>query len=221
MQCKSPDTCKESIACGLVHAANQSVDKVLAIAGIATLHEVVALLRPAASWVGELEGPEEVVGMLEVGPDGMDFVHEILHADDVVFTKVVLDDFVVSERDALAADLAEAALVDELADGLEVGISIRDIGLDFAQHVQGGLVRLHEHALVDLAQAEQLEDLAGVRMELCEAAHANHEQKLRLRLFIEAILLLSDTLQPDLLILLRIQSGERQVRARVSCCCAS
>jgi hypothetical protein len=38
-----------------------------------------------------------VVGTLEVGLDGVDLVNEILHSDNALPTKVVLDDLVVSE----------------------------------------------------------------------------------------------------------------------------
>lgn len=36
----------------------------------------------AASRRGELEGPEEVAGLLEVGANSVDLVDEVLHADN-------------------------------------------------------------------------------------------------------------------------------------------
>jgi hypothetical protein len=41
-------------------------------------------------------------------------------------------------------------------------IPIGDIGLDEAEHVGGGLVDLEENTVVDLAQAEELQNLAGL-----------------------------------------------------------
>ena len=115
----------------------------------------------ATGGVGELEGPEEVVGLLEVGADSDDLVDEILHADDAVLAEALLDDGVVSKSDALLVDLAVTALVDELADGLEVGVAVGDVGLDDLEHLKGGLGELDEDAVVDLEQTEELQDFAG------------------------------------------------------------
>ena len=43
----------------------------------------------------ELEGPQEVVGFLEVGTASVDFVDQILNADDAVLAESLLDDLVV------------------------------------------------------------------------------------------------------------------------------
>lgn len=82
---------------------------------------------PAAGGVGELEGPQEVGGLLEVGAGGDDLVDEILNAKDVVFAEVLLDDLVVGEGDALLGDLSVAALVDQLADGFEVRLARKEL----------------------------------------------------------------------------------------------
>ena len=50
-------------------------------------------------------------------------MHEVLNAEDVVLAEVLLDDLVVGEGDALLVDLAVSALVDKLADGLEVRLA--------------------------------------------------------------------------------------------------
>lgn len=65
----------------LVHALNQLVDEVLAVASITTLDEVkeFALVETTVG-VGELEGPEEVVGLLEVGSNSEDLMDEVFHA---------------------------------------------------------------------------------------------------------------------------------------------
>ncbi len=80
---------------------------------------MVGLLGPSASGVVQLEGPQEVVDLLEVGSNSVQLVDDVLDADDAELAKSLLDDGVVSQADARAADLAVAALVDELADGLE------------------------------------------------------------------------------------------------------
>ena len=80
---------------------------------------MVGLLGPATSWVVQLEGPEEVGGLLEVGTQGVDLVDEVLNADQTVLAEVLLNESVVGETDALAVDLAVATLVDQVADSLE------------------------------------------------------------------------------------------------------
>lgn len=102
---------------------------------------------------GKLEGPEEVGGLLEVGANGVDLVDEVLDADDAEVAEVLLNDLVVGERQALLVDLTVAALVDKLADGLEVGVAVGDERLDNLEHLNGGLGQLDEDTIVDLEKA--------------------------------------------------------------------
>lgn len=51
-------------------------------------------------------------------------MHDILDGDDAVLSEVLLDDLVGRKGDALLVDLAVSTLVDELADGLKVGLSV-------------------------------------------------------------------------------------------------
>ena len=69
------------------------------------LHKVVGLLPPAPGRVVELEGPQEVGGVLEVGADGEDLVDEVLHADEAVLAQVLLDDVVAAQGGALSVHL--------------------------------------------------------------------------------------------------------------------
>lgn len=112
--------------------------------------------------VGQLEGPQEVVGLLEVGADGVDLVDEILHADNAELAEVLLDDLVVGEGNTLLVDLAVTALVHELTDGLQVGVTVGDVGVDNGQHLLGGLGQADEGTAVDLEQTEELQNLAGL-----------------------------------------------------------
>ena len=45
-----------------------------------------------------------------------------------------------------------------------VDLPPRDVRLSNLQHVEGGLVQLDKDAIVDLTQTEQLEHLAGLRV---------------------------------------------------------
>ena len=89
----------------LVHTADQVVDLVLTVAEVTTLDEVVGDASVTASWGAELESPQEVVGALEVGADGVDLVDQVLDGLEADVADVLLDDGVVVEGDALAVNL--------------------------------------------------------------------------------------------------------------------
>jgi hypothetical protein len=155
----------------LVHLSDESIDVLLTVTEITTLDEVLELAgAEATSGVRELEGPEEVVGLLEVGANGVDLVDQILHADNAVLAKVLLNDLVVGERDTLLVDLSVTTLVDELTDALEVGVTVSDVGVDDGQHLLGSLGEADEGTVVDLDQTEKLQDLAGLRSNLVDTA---------------------------------------------------
>ena len=125
----------------------------------------------ATGGVGQLEGPEEVGSLLEVGADGEDLVDQILHTDDTVLAKRIFDDLVVGQGNALLVDLAVSTLVDEFAHGLQVGVAVGDVGVDNGQHLLGGLGQLDEDTVVDLEETEELEDLAGLGGNLVDTAN--------------------------------------------------
>ena len=74
---------------------------------------------------------------------------------------MLLDDLVIGEGNALLVDLSVAALIDEVADGFNTGVAVGDIGLDYFEHFGGGFGEFDEDTIVDLEEAEELEDLAG------------------------------------------------------------
>ena len=153
----------------LVHLADESVDVLLTVTSVTTLDEVLDLAGVEATvGVGELEGPEEVVGLLEVGANGVDLVDQVFHADNAVLAEVLLNELVVGKGNALLVDLSVATLVDELTDGLEVGVTVGDEGVDNGQHLLGGLGETDEDTVVDLEQTEELQDLAGLGSDLVD-----------------------------------------------------
>ena len=153
----------------------------LAVAKVTTLDEVLELAgTEATGGRGQLEGPQEVGGLLEVGADGVDLVDEVLDADDAVLAKVLLDDVVVGDGQTLLVDLAVVALVDELTDGLVVGVTVGNEGLDDLQHLGGGLGELDEDTVVDLEETEELEGLALLGVDLVDTLDADNESELGL-----------------------------------------
>ena len=132
------------------HAVNEFVDVVFPVTPVSASLEGVALSVETTPGSSELEGPQEVVGLLEVLATGVDFVDNVLNGGDVVLGESLLDDVVV-EGNALLVDLSEAALENQLADGLARGVPEGDVWLHFSEHVHGGLVESYEHAVVELS----------------------------------------------------------------------
>ena len=151
------------------HARDELVDLLLTVAPDTALLVRVSLLGEAAEGRAELEGPEEVVGLLDVGADSPDLVVQVLNAVQVaVVAKGLRDDRVVIESNSGSVDLAETALVDELADGVTGGVAVRDVGLNHSDHVDRGAVQLDEDTVVELTQTEELHDLLGLGGELVD-----------------------------------------------------
>ena len=187
----------------LVHLADQVVDLGLAVTRVTTLDEVQGLLgRVTTGGVGQLEGPQEVGGLLEVGADGVDLVDEILHADNAELAEGLLDDRVVGQGDALLVDLTVSALVDKLADGLQVGLTVGDVGVDELQHLGGGLGQADKDTVVDLEKTQQLEDLAGLGGNVVDTLDADNEGELGLGGNVERTSGLGLTTETDLITLL-------------------
>lgn len=155
----------------------------------------------STSGVGQLEGPEEVVGLLEVGANGVDLVDQVLHADNAELAEVLLNDLVVGQGSALLVDLSVTTLVQKLADGLQVGVTVGNVGVDNGQHLLSSLGETDEGARVDLEQTQKLEDLAGLGGNLVDTLDTDNEDQLGLILNVEATLLAGNAVEADLLTL--------------------
>jgi hypothetical protein len=186
---------------------------VLTVTKVTALNEVLEFAgAESTSRVGQLEGPEEVRGLLEVGANGVDLVDEVLDGDDAELAEGLLDDLVVSERDALLVDLSVSALVQQLTDVLVGGIAVGDVGLDDPQHLHGSLGDLDEDTIVDLEETEKLEGLALLGVDLVDTLDTDSEDELGLGGDKERVALLRGTLGLDevalsLLVLLGVALG--------------
>ena len=89
----------------LDHFLEEVIDLVLSVAKVSTLNKVVGLLSPSTSWVVELEWPQEVRGILEVGSNSQDLVDQVFNADDSKFTKRLLNDLVGSDWGSVSVNL--------------------------------------------------------------------------------------------------------------------
>lgn len=174
------------------HLADEVVDEVFTVAPVSASLDGMALADKSSTGRLELEGPEEVVCLLESGTHGVDLVDEVLNADDVVLlAEGSLNDVVVVERNSLALDLAVTALVDKLADGVVAGIAVGDVWLNATEHVDGGLVDTDEDTVVKLAQPQQPQDANDLGVQLHDTADPHGEDDLALSWDVEGTTLLS------------------------------
>lgn len=182
----------------LVHLPDELVDEVLAVTEVTALDEVLELAgAETTGGGGQLEWPEEVGGLLEVGADGEDLVDQVLDGSDAELLEAVLDDVVGGDGNALLVDLGVTALVDKLTDGLQVGVSVRNEGLDNLQHLAGGLGEADEDSIVDLEETEELEGLALLGVDLVDTLDTDDEDEAGLGGDEEGVVLLRGTLGID------------------------
>ena len=118
--------------------------------------------RPkSSSRITQLERPQKVTRLLEIGSHSQNFMDQVLHAYNAVLAQILFDDLVVGEGDALLIDLPIAALIDEVADSFEGWVAVGDVGFDDFEHFQCSFCEADENTIVDLEEAEELEDFAG------------------------------------------------------------
>lgn len=86
--------------------------------------------------------------------------------------------------------------VDEFTDGLLVRITISNKWFHDLQHLQGSLGKFDEDTIVDLKQAEKLQRLTLLRVNLVDALDADDKDKVILCGDIDAVALLGLTRQP-------------------------
>lgn len=165
----------------LVHLLDKRVDGSLAITRLTTHDKVHSLLALEAT-IGraELDGPQEVADLLEVGSNSSDLVDNILKADDSIFAEAFFDGGVVRKTNSLALDFAVTTLVDDLLNGLEGGLTIGDVGLDQLQHLLGGLGQTDKHTIVDLKKTKKLKNLSGLGGKLVDTLSTDDEGELGL-----------------------------------------
>merc|ERR1719411_1130061 len=186
----------------LDHFLQEVVDLVLSATEVSTLDRVVGLLSPSPSWVVQLEGSQEVGGVLEVWSNSENLVDQILNTDNSHLARLVLNNVVGGDWSSVSIDLDKSTFVDEITNSLQVGGPVGNVGLADPEHVGGGLVHLDEHSVVDLPQSEQLKDLPDLGRDLVDTADPHHEGQLRLGRDVVVSVLLGIALKPDLVPLL-------------------
>jgi len=96
----------------------------------------------------ELEGPHEVVSLLEVGTDGEELSDQVLNTDDIVLSKDLLNNFVGSDGNSLLVDLSVSSLIDQVGDSVSSGETESNERFDLLDHVKSGSVDSDEDSVV-------------------------------------------------------------------------
>lgn len=183
----------------LVHGPYQSIDELLSVTSISVLRKVLELpWLPSSERIAELERPQSIRDLLEIRTNSEDLVDDILNRDDTKFTKLLLNNQVVRDWDALSIDLEITSLVDELSDTLQVRLTIRNVWLDEGQHLRSGLCELDEDSIVDLEQSQELHDLSRLRWDLVDTLDSDHKGELGLCWNVEVSILLCCALETNL-----------------------
>jgi hypothetical protein len=162
---KSKSSAKDAVS---NHLSDEFVDLLLSVSVGSVVLIWVSFQFNALSGRVKLEGPEEVVGFLEVRAAGGDFVDQVFNADNSVLSELTLDDAVVGKGDSGSVDLSEPSLVNEVGDGLGGGVAVSNEGFHPSDHVDGGSVQSDEHTVVQLSQSQELHDLSALGGELVD-----------------------------------------------------
>ena len=88
------------------------IDLSLSVSPSTTIVIWVSLLSESFFRGVKFEGPQEVVGFLEVRSNGVDFINEIFNVSNAVLAKLSLNDAVISKGDSAFVNLAISSLVD-------------------------------------------------------------------------------------------------------------
>jgi len=124
------------------------VNGFVSVTPVTTLVEGMSLVVESTLGGAELERPKEVVSLLEVRSDSVDFVDQIFNTDDAVLTKGLLNDFIGSEGNSLLVDLTVSSLVDHVGDGVSSGETEGDERFDLLDHVKSSSVDSDEGGVV-------------------------------------------------------------------------
>jgi len=152
---------------------------------------VVKDTAPSSSGGSQFEGPKESADLSEVRATSNEFVNKIFNADKLEFAQVLFNDAVVGNGDSLLVDLPKSSLVDELSNGLQVGITISNVWLDQSEHLSGCLGQFDEHSIVNLSQSQELQDLSGLGVESVDTSDSNNKSDLCFRVSVEVSSLFS------------------------------
>ena len=89
---------------------------------VTTFDKVCCLLSVSTTSVAQFKWPQEIAGLLEMLSDGEDLVDEVLHTDDAVLTKVLLNDGIISDGSPALLNFAKSPLVDQFTHTFQIRV---------------------------------------------------------------------------------------------------
>lgn len=89
--------------------------------------------------------------------------------------------FIGAERNALAGHFSETTLVNQIFHRFQGGVSVCNKGFNQSEHFSGGGIHANENTVVDLAKAEQLQNLFHFRGQTNNTTNSNDENNFFLR----------------------------------------
>lgn len=135
---------------GLDHPGNEIINQVLSVAPVTSsrLVEAMSLVNEAALGGGHLERPQEAVHFLEVWPNGVNFMDNVLNTMDSKLTELLADHCVIGKGNSASIDLQESSLVYEFANSRQRWITESAIRGNCPEHLRHWAVHLQENAIM-------------------------------------------------------------------------
>jgi len=181
----------------LNHPVNQRIDGVLSVSRVSSFVNVVESLNPSSIGRRELEGPEESVGLLEMGSNGKDLVNQVFNTNNVVLFKSAFNNVVASNGHSLTIDLSKTTFVNQFSHGLEIGITISNIRFNEGQHLLGSFGKSNKYTVVNLSQSQKSKNFSGLWMKSHGTSDSDNKSQFCLRFQKEVASLFCLTAQSD------------------------
>ena len=120
------------------------------------------LFLHSTSWRREFEWPQEVVSFFEEFSNSMGLINQILHVDNVIFTKTSGNPCVICQGNLLLVDFVITTSVDQFIYWLQVQLPPCNIWFHGPWHVKWSIADLNEGAIEDLTKVKRLHRLSDL-----------------------------------------------------------
>lgn len=174
-------------ACCLVHLLNELVDEGTSVTPVTTsgLDETVSLGDETTLGGLQLEGPHELVGLLEVLLTLEEGKSKVINTVDAKVTEVLSDHLVRGDTDALTVDLGVAALVKKSGQGLEGWLTEGNLGGDKGKKLLRSTVETEKRSMVEAVQAKKGQNLTSTGGLMVDTGETDDEGNLGVSLLLE------------------------------------
>jgi len=145
----------------------------------------MSLVWKSSSRGSKFERPEEVVCLLEVRSNSVDFVDKIFNVVDSDLSERFSYNSVAWKRNSLFVDFAVSSLQNELSDGFSGRIPEGHVRLNLSEKVWWSFIDSDESSVMDLSQSEQSQDSDDFRVEFVNTSDSHNERKFWLCRYID------------------------------------